>query len=237
MPSRLPLTTVLMQLPRMALDLLFPLTCLGCRREGDLLCPDCAADLPRLKTPYCRICAEPNVRALCRWCSGIAPAFDGLRAPYLMEGCIREAVHALKYRGVRAAAPQLAELLADFLESHSIPGEEFVPVNLHSRRLRERGYNQSELLAKELSKRTGLPTNAGVLMRIKDSGPQVRTASREQRRENVSGSFQCKGDMTGRRLILIDDVATTGSTLSACAAALKAAGAASVWALVLAREG
>ena len=237
MPSRLPLTAVLMQLPRMVLDLLFPLTCLGCRREGDLLCPDCAAGLSRLKTPYCRICAEPNARSLCRWCSGIAPAFDGLRAPYLMEGPLREAVHALKYRGVRAAAPQLAELLADFLKSHSIPGDELVPVSLHSRRLRERGYNQSELLAKELSKRTGLPVNAGVLVRARDSGPQVQTASRERRRDNVSGSFQCKDDMTGRRLILIDDVATTGSTLSACAAALKAAGAASVWALVLAREG
>ena len=232
----MPLTTVLMQLPRLALDLLFPLTCLGCGQEGKLLCQACVANLPRLKAPYCRICAEPNARSLCRWCYGIAPAFDGLRAPYLMEGPLREAVHALKYRGVRAAAPQLAELLADFLKSHSIPGEELVPVSLHSRRLRERGYNQSELLAKELSKRTGLPVNAGALIRARDSGPQVRTVSRERRRENVSDSFQCKNDMTGRRLILIDDVATTGSTLSACASALKAAGAVSVWALVLARE-
>ena len=233
----MPLTTALMQLPKLALDLLFPLTCLGCRREGRLLCPACVDNLPRLKTPYCRICAEPNTRSLCRWCSGVAPAFDGLRAPYLMEGCIRETVHALKYRGVRAAAPQLAELLADFMESHSIPGDELIPVSLHPRRLRERGYNQSELLARELSKRTGLPVNAGALIRAKDSGPQVQTVSRERRRENVSHSFRCKDDMTGRRLILVDDVATTGSTLSACASALKEAGAASVWALVLAREG
>ena len=233
----MPLTTALMQLPRLALDLLFPLTCLGCRREGRLLCPACVDNLPRLKTPYCRICAEPNTRSVCRWCSGAAPAFDGLRAPYLMEGGIRDAVHALKYRGIRAAAPQLAELLADFMKSHSIPGEELVPVSLHPRRLRERGYNQSELLARELSKRTGLPVNAGALIRARDSGPQVQTVSRERRRENVSDSFQCKGDMTGRRLILVDDVATTGSTLSACASALKVAGAASVWALVLAREG
>ena len=233
----MPLTNALMQLPRLALDLLFPLSCLGCRREGKLLCQDCTDNLPRLKTPYCRVCAEPNARSLCQWCSGIAPGFDGLRAPYLMEGPLREAVHALKYRGVRAAAPQLAEFLANFMKSHSIPGEELVPVSLHPRRLRERGYNQSELLAKELSKLTGLPVNADALIRARDSGPQVRTASRERRRENVAGSFQCKNDMAGRRLILIDDVATTGSTLSACASVLKAAGAASVWALVLAREG
>ena len=233
----MPLTTALMQLPKLALDLLFPLTCLGCRREGRLLCPACVDNLPRLKTPYCRICAEPNARSLCRWCSSIAPGFDGLRAPYLMEGHLREAIHALKYRGIRAAAPQLAELLADFVKSHSIPGDELVPVSLHPRRLRERGYNQSELLARELSKRTGLPVTAGALIRARDSGPQVQTISRERRRENVSGSFQCQGDMTGRRVILVDDVATTGSTLSACASALKAAGAASVWALVLAREG
>ena len=232
----MPLTTTLMQLPKLALDLLFPLTCLECRREGKLLCPACVSDLPRLKTPYCRICAEPNARSLCRWCSTIAPAFDGLRAPYLMEGALREAVHALKYRGIRAAAPQLAEFLADFLKWHPIPGERLVPVSLHPRRLRERGYNQSALLAKELSKLTGLPVNEGCLTRIKDSPPQARSASRQQRRENVSESFQCKDDMTGRRLILVDDVATTGSTLSACASALKAAGAVSVWALVLARE-
>ena len=232
----MPLITVLRQLPKLALDLLFPLTCLGCRQEGNLLCQPCVDNLPRLKTPYCRICAEPNARSLCRWCSAIAPAFDGLRAPYLMEGPLREAVHALKYRGVRAAAPQLAELLADFLKSHSIPGEELVPVSLHRRRLRERGYNQSELLATELSKHTGLPVNKGCLARIKDSPPQARTVSSEQRRENVSGGFRCKEDMTGRRLILVDDVATTGSTLCVCASALKAAGAASVWALVLARE-
>ncbi len=233
----MPLTTALTQLPKLALDLLFPLTCLGCRREGKLLCSGCVGDLPRLKTPYCRICAEPNVRSLCRWCSDVAPAFDGLRAPYLMEGALREAVHALKYRGIRAAASQLAELLADFLKSHSIPGEELVPVSLHPRRLRERGYNQSALLAKELSKRTGLSVNEGCLTRIKDSPPQVKSASRQQRQENVSDGFQCKDDMTGRRIILVDDVATTGSTLSACASALKEAGAASVWALVLAREG
>ena len=111
-----------------------------------------------------------------------------------------------------------------------------VPVPLHPRRLRSRGYNQSELLAGSLAAEAGLDLDVGALSRVKHSAPQVG-ATREQRRANVSGSFQCASDFTGRSIILLDDVATTGSTLSACALALKDAGASSVWGLVLAREG
>ena len=161
---------------------------------------------------------------------------DGIRAPYLMDGLVKEAVHSFKYAGVRAAAPELAQLLAQFLKSRRLPGEVLVPVPLHRRRLRSRGYNQSALLARELGKLTGLPIEDGLLVRTKDAPPQVQAASRDQRRGNVEGSFQCTADATGRTLILVDDVATTGSTLSACAAALKAARAASVWGLTIARE-
>ena len=110
-----------------------------------------------------------------------------------------------------------------------------MPVPLHSRRIRHRGYNQSLLLARELAKLTGLDLDEKLLVRIKDTPPQVG-ASRSQRRGNVEGSFRCQRDVSGKALILVDDVATTGSTLSACATALKAAGAATVWGLALARE-
>tara|TARA_B100000378_G_scaffold140835_1_gene113765 strand:- start:1343 stop:1804 length:462 start_codon:yes stop_codon:yes gene_type:complete len=152
-----------------------------------------------------------------------------------MEGTVKEAIHNMKYRGLKAAAPELAELLANYLEEHPMPGDVLTPVPLHPRRLRSRGYNQSALLAKELSKKLGLEMNQSLLIRAKNNQPQV-SASRDERRENVQGSFRCDGRADGRTVILVDDVATTGSTLSACAAVLKAAGASSVWCLVLARE-
>ena len=116
-----------------------------------------------------------------------------------------------------------------------MPGDLLMPVPLHPRRLRSRGYNQSALLAKGLSKKLGLEMDQRLLVRTRNTPPQVN-ASRDDRRENVQGSFRCVGPVLGRAVILVDDVATTGSTLSACATALKAAGAASAWGLVLARE-
>lgn len=226
---------IVRQLPGTALDLLFPLNCLGCQREGKVLCESCVESLPELKPPFCRVCAQPNAPATCHWCLESPPAFNGIRAPYRMEGTVKEAIHNLKYRGLKAAAPELAELLTTYLAENPIPGDVLVPVPLHPRRLRSRGYNQSALLAKELSKNLGLDMDQSLLIRAKNNPPQV-SASREERRENVQGSFRCDGPAGGRSVILVDDVATTGSTLSACAAVLKAAGASSVWCLVLARE-
>ena len=227
---------VLSRLTSSAIDLLFPLHCAGCRREGKLLCAACVDELPRLLPPYCNWCASPGTRSPCRECGQSPLAVDVIRAPFLMKGAIREAVHSLKYRGVRAAAPELGRLLAQYLAVRPVPGGVLVPVPLHPRRLRNRGYNQSALLAQELAKLSGLALEEGLLARITNAPPQTGAASRSQRRANVAGGFRCSGEARGKRVVLVD-VATTGSTLSACAAALKAAGAASVWGLVLAREG
>lgn len=154
-----------------------------------------------------------------------------------MEGTIREAIHAFKYRNIRAAAPELGRLLAQYLEAHPMPGEVLVPVPLHPRRLRSRGYNQAALLARELGKLSGMPVNERLLSRTKNTPPQVQTSNREERQINMAGSFEGRNNADGLAVILVDDVTTTGSTLSACAAALKEAGAASVWGLALAKEG
>ncbi len=108
-----------------------------------------------------------------------------------MVGTIREAVHRFKYRNLRAAAPELAGLLADYLAGHPVPGQVLVPVPLHRRRLRSRGYNQATLLAAELSTFTGVPMNDSVLTRSTDSMPQVQASSRRERAANVVESFQC----------------------------------------------
>ncbi len=118
-----------------------------------------------------------------------------------------------------------------------MPGEALVSVPLHARRLRERGYNQSSLLAGELGKRMGLPVIEDCLIRVKQAQPQVRAVDVEERRRNVADAFVCRDQrVSGKQIILIDDVCASGATLESCAAALKNRGVTSVWGLTLARE-
>jgi ComF family protein len=150
---------------------------------------------------------------------------------------MRESIHDLKYRNLKAISPCLAELLADYLEENPLPGEALVSVPLHPRRLRERGYNQSGLLAGELGKRIGLPVIEDCLIRVKQAQPQVRAVDLEERRRNVADAFVCRDErVSGKQIILMDDVCTSGATLESCAAALRHSGATSVWGLTLARE-
>ena len=92
------MTTILSKLTSSALNLLFPLSCAVCSREGHYLCAGCEPELPRLEKPYCQKCADPDEERVCDWCRARPPAFDGVRAPYLMDGAVRDMVHGLKYR-------------------------------------------------------------------------------------------------------------------------------------------
>jgi ComF family protein len=131
----------------------------------------------------------------------------------------------------------LGGFLYDFMEKNPIQGDVLVPVPLHKSRIRERGYNQSTLLAKGLAKLCGLPVIHNSLVKHEKSLPQARTTSVEERMKNVSGVFSVRDEqLKGKVVILIDDVSTSGATLDACAGVLKEAGAASVWGLTLARE-
>ena len=230
------MASVITRLTSSALNLLFPLSCVVCGRDGSYLCPGCEPELPRLEEPYCQRCADPDEERVCDWCRAQPPAFDGVRAPYLMEGAVRDMVHSFKYQNLRAAAPELGQLLSAYLDSSPIRAEVVVPVPLHPRRERERGYNQAELLARELSKRTRLPMGSHSLRRLRNTPPQVSVRSPDERKRAVQGAFECISDIGGQRVLLIDDVVTSGSTMSACATALKAGGARSVWGLALARQ-
>ncbi len=217
------------------LDLIFPRTCAGCGREGGYLCDECEAVIPRLEPPLCRLCSTPSRSSLCGWCKTANQPFDGITAPYRWTGVVQELVYALKYRNVRASAPRLAELMSDHLMESSIPADVIAPVPLHPSRERERGYNQSELLARGISKSTGIPVANGVLARIRNTPPQVSMSTPEERRRNVVGAFTCVGDVAGKRVLLVDDVVTTGATVAECAAQLRQAGAVSVWVLSFGR--
>lgn len=131
----------------------------------------------------------------------------------------------------------LAKLMHDYLVKNPIPGEVLVPVPLHKKRWQERGYNQSVLLARELSKLSGLPVVDDSLIRIQHTSAQVRSSSIKERHDNVSGVFRCsEGPLRDRHVLLIDDVSTSGATLDGCATVIKSVGATTVWGLVTALE-
>jgi len=188
--------------------------------------------------PLCPKCGRPQSSAtLCPGCLSWQTEIDGIRSPFRFDGVIRQAIHQLKYGNLRALAGLLARLLSDYLISNSVPGEVLVPVPLHPKRLRERGYNQSRLLAQELGKLAVLPVVDDCLVRERHSLPQARTSTVGERRSNVADAFSCRDRrLQDKPVLLIDDVSTSGATLDACARALKQAGATTVWGLVLARE-
>ena len=208
-----------------------------CRREGSYLCANCETDLPPLQKPFCFLCASPRVPQLCESCRRSAPAFDSVRAPYEFRDSARSIIHDLKYRNVRIAVPYIARLLAEYLERNPYPVDAYCPVPLHPRRERSRGFNQSELIAQHLSKLSGVPVDTIALRRTRNTPPQVSMQSPGDRHSNIADAFECPSDIEGRRYMLIDDVVTTGSTMSACAETLKNAGAANVWGIAFARQG
>ena len=226
------------KLKGIALDLLFPKFCVGCGKEGDFLCPSCLESLPFIMPPVCPRCGRPQAEGtLCPSCRQWPAEVDGIRSPFRFEGAIRQAIHEFKYHNLRALANPLAQLLRDYLTNHPLPADVLVPVPLHPKRLKERGYNQSHQLAVALGNLINLPVVADCLRRRRHTPPQARTATAEERRHNTADAFACRDDrLRGKQVVLIDDVATSGATLDACAAAVKAAGATSAWGLVMARE-
>lgn len=189
-------------------------------------------------SPICPKCGRPQASGIvCPSCRQRQTEIDGIRSPFRFDEVVRKAIHQLKYQNLKAISHCLAKLLADYLRLNPLPGEVLVPVPLHPQRLRERGYNQSSLLTRELGKLTNLWVVEDCLIRVKQAQPQVRAAGLEERRRNVADAFVCQNDkLSGKQVILIDDVCTSGATLESCATALKNKGALLVWGLTLARE-
>jgi ComF family protein len=226
------------KLKRVALDLLFPKWCVGCGKDGDFICSSCCQSLSHLTPPLCPLCGKPQPEGiLCASCVNWQAEIDGIRSPFQFEGVIRKAIHQLKYQNIRSLTETLARLLSDYLTTSSIPKGILVPVPLHPKRLRERGYNQSGLLARELGKLANLDLVDDYLIRRQHTDPQTKVSTVRERRSNVACAFICRDHrLRNKQVLLIDDVAISGATLDACAAALKASGVTSVWGLTVARE-
>lgn len=227
----------LKKLGEVVADLLFPARCVVCQRLGAWLCAACMAEIEIIHPPICDRCGLPldahGTDVPCH----IPPPLDGLRAFAFHSGPLREAIHRFKYQDLTALAGPLGRLMAGAwpaLDGEWIP-QVVVPVPLHPRRERQRGYNQSALLAMELAAALQIPLLEGALQRVKATTPQVDLDA-EQRRINVEDAFRCQpGRLDGRAVLLVDDVCTTGATLASACRALKEAGAASVVAYTLAR--
>lgn len=212
-----------------ALDLALPAACAGCRREGAPLCSDCVPALDaRLEAQHgipVGLPADIPVPLLqLEWC-----------APF--TGVTRRALHALKYDGERRLAPPLGAALARRWERAGVGGDAFVPVPASPDRVRERGYDQAGLLASEAGRRLRLPV-LRALERTRATTAQF-DLDRAGRATNLGGAFGVADGgvpVAGRWLVLVDDVVTTGATLSACAATLLEAGALAVSAIAVARE-
>lgn len=222
------------------LDLIYPPRCPGCGRMGVLFCDACQARIEPVHTAACLRCGRPTSGSpLCFDCRQPPSPLDGVTATGVFADPLRQAIHALKYENVRDLARPLGARMAAFwpegwrADQTGAP-DLILPVPLHGSRARERGYNQSALLARFLAPTVGLPVDERMFVRHRATRPQVGLDA-AARKQNVAGAFACRGDVTGRHILLVDDVCTTGATLEACAAALKAASAASVRGYTLSR--
>ena len=216
------------------IDGVFPPRCAGCDRRGRWLCPDCEAAWEPFASPWCVRCGVPDHIACC--CADMPETLHRARCLGPLDGWLHNAIVHLKYHGESARAGHLGDLLGrSMLNDSPLDVDGIVPVPLHPRRVRERGYNQAELLARRAATVSGVPL-VPVLHRVRDTPRQVGSTL-AQRQSNVAGAFRADArGCAGMRLLVVDDVLTTGATVASCADALCAAGATLVSVLTLARQ-
>jgi ComF family protein len=230
---------------RRILDLALPPLCAACREpvEGRGLCPGCWSKLSFITRPYCErlgtpFVYDPGPGILSMEAIADPPAYHRARAAVRFDEISRALVHALKYSDRLDLAPMMGRWLGQAGRELLAEADALVPVPLHWRRLWARRFNQSAMLAAAVSSQTGVPVAVGALKRVKPTAQQVGL-SRTERTANVQGAFRVPNDgkaaVTGRRLVLVDDVLTSGATVDGCARALLRAGAANVDVLVFAR--
>lgn len=218
-----------------ALDLLFPPNCGGCGKLGLRWCDTCQKSVQVLNGVLCEVCGLPQEKpGLCRACLADRPHFHSLRAWAVFEGPLQPAMHKLKYRRDLSLGDALAAAMLSFVRDLNWNMDLVTPIPLGKQRMRERGYNQVAMIAKPLAMGLDLNYSPDVLLRQKETRTQVGL-SREERRRNVQGVFRAGTGVTGKAVLIMDDVSTTGSTLSSAAEALYAAGAKDVRALTVAR--
>ncbi|NTW27198.1 MAG: ComF family protein [Candidatus Moranbacteria bacterium] len=243
---------IITKINKFILDILFPIKCISCGKENEWLCESCQARIKIRDEHVCGICERvitPDGRT-CLACKKIANkksqggAIDGfIVASSYLQFPIASAVHLFKYRFIRDLHIPLGNLLVRVLQKTEIPLPDIiVSVPLHHRRLRWRGFNQASLLAKHLAMNllthNIIPFDEDLLIRNRHTSPQMRISDYKFRKLNIADAFSIlpNSDIKNKTILLVDDIATTGSTIFECAKVLKAAGAKEVFAIVVARQ-
>ena len=202
-------------------------------------CFDCQAKVKVIhQSSICPLCGIPQPGVtLCSECKAYQPVYTAARSWGWYEGSLRSAIHQLKYHNDMGVSEELAKPLAHLLTGLNWQVDLIAAVPLSKKRRRERGYNQSALLARWLSFATGIPFQEAVIERSRDTTSQVGLHARE-RHQNMMGAFTARTKIAaGKSILIIDDVTTTGATMQACAHAFQTAGASRIYGLTLARAG
>lgn len=229
-------------------EIIFPPQCLGCaeilhRSNGHIFCPSCEEQIHLLTGSICRICGttfpdSPAESHLCADCLETKPYFSCARAIFSYDDAILNSIHQFKYKSNLS----VGAILSDFMAGFSFPDIDFadysliIPVPLHIKRLRERGFNQSLILARAIGAKNQIPADFSLLKRHKFTLTQTGS-NKKERKQNIKGAFEVtdKKIIAGKNILLIDDVYTTGATVNECAKTLIKAGAQRVSVLTLAR--
>lgn len=230
-----------------AFDLIYPRTCAVCGENTPealrYLCWECQSDIMPITPPYCSQCGDPVSGSIdhsyvCHFCSSVSPSFSIARSAAHYDGPIAEMLKALKYRSatwlVHDMAQMLSSLVFQHMDADNIDAVTFVP--LHHTRRRDREYNQSALLARALAHMIGVPCMNRIIRRHKKTTSQTNLTAKD-RIVNVRGCFKYRNGswLDGKRILLVDDVMTTGATVNECAKTLKKGGASEVFAVAVAR--
>jgi len=235
---------ILSVIAEFVLDILFPKFCLNCGKESSYLCPDCFSLIEILDRQYCPFCKGPNVVLDGKTCGRCRKSknLNGLFCASSYDNFIvKKMINQFKYGSlIKELSKPLSSLiiahLANLEKQLNFADYILIPVPLHKKKLKQRGFNQAEEIAKELSFALKIPVFNNVLAKIKQTPTQVEL-KKEEREKNVQGAFSCRnsGLIKNRKILLVDDVFTTGTTMEECAVVLKNAGAKEVWGAVVAR--
>ena len=218
------------------LNNLVPAQCLLCKADcvEQAICTDCQRELPYLTQAHCPICALPNLDSQpCGACLRAPPAFDCIRAGFLYQDILSQLIPAAKFGGRWPILGLLTELMLHNFQVDQRP-DYLIPLPLHPNRLRERGFNQAQEIARLFTKQLNIDLRGDALQRVRDTEHQARL-SEKARHKNMRHAFLASPEVAGKHIALIDDVITTGASLDAASRALKKAGARRVEAWVLAR--
>jgi ComF family protein len=234
------------------LDLIFPVFCLGCNREKFLLCKSCQEKIPIKSTQVCPVCEKAITLdgVLCSQCKSFsdAPLDQLIVSSDYKNQLLSKMIHYFKYRFIAAFAQPLGQIMLLALEKNKFSIPDFIiPVPLHPRRWRWRGFNQSEMLARFISQNLYMGIEIEVLDKIvirkKHTPPQMTVKNRQKRRENINNAFAINNEpaydpnlIRGKKILLVDDVCTTGSTLFECARTIQKLKPKKISAIVLARQ-